>query len=399
MKEKNLILIDANNFFFRAYLTPKLTTNDQPVEVIYSVFRNLIKVIENIRNYSGINNDVIAFCDDRGYTKRLILSKEAVNKKIIPMTYKSKRRIKRYLEKKFMSEEEREEEQRRYQQIDQFYEICQLTRCNQVSIQGEEADDIIATYSEKYKDEYNIFIVSNDKDYYQLLDNVTIYNSRDDIFITREKFVNEYGLSSCKQWVDMGTIMGDTSDTIYGVEGIGKVGALKLIKQYGNTMCLIEELLNKADENLRNELKKYNCWEDFCNNVKQTIWSKTDLKVLYSVERINYSRKLKEMFDNLEVPELSNKRSESVILEREFDRLQFKSIISKINLLSHVELSDSQKEKILKYYKTNARKIYVCHNCKKDLMSDGLTKCPFCEGVIFEKNSTIIEPDMFYGIK
>ena len=48
MKEKNLILIDANNFFFRAFLTPKLTTNGQPIEVIYSIFKNLIKVIEEV---------------------------------------------------------------------------------------------------------------------------------------------------------------------------------------------------------------------------------------------------------------------------------------------------------------------------------------------------------------
>lgn len=399
MKEKNLILIDANNFFFRAYLTPKLTTNGQPIEVIYSIFKNLIKVIENIRNYSNINNDIVAFCDDRGYAKRLQISKEAVNKKIIPMTYKSKRRIKRALEKLHMTEEEREEETRRYIQINQFYELLQFTRCNQITIQGEEADDIIASYVKKYKDIYNIFIVSNDKDYYQLLDDVTIYNSRDDIFITKDKFVNEYGLSSSKQWVDMGAIMGDSSDTIYGVDGVGKVGALKVIKQYGNTMCLFEELKSKADDNLLNEFKKYNCWEDFSNNVKQTTWNKTDLKLLYAKDRIECSRILKEMFDNLEVPELINKESESVLVEREFERLQFKTIMSKINLLVYHELSNQQKANILKYYKSNVKKIYFCKSCNQELMASNLNECPICHGEVTEKNNNnIVEPDLFTNI-
>ena len=45
MKDKNLILIDANNFFFRAYLSPHLNSNGEPVEVIYAIFKNLIKTI------------------------------------------------------------------------------------------------------------------------------------------------------------------------------------------------------------------------------------------------------------------------------------------------------------------------------------------------------------------
>lgn len=399
MKEKNLILIDANNFFFRAFLTPKLTTNGQPIEVIYSIFKNLIKVIENIRNYSSINDDIIAFCDDRGYAKRLEISKDAVNKRIIPMTYKSKRRIKRALEKLHMTPEEREEEERRHLQLNQFYELLQFTRCNQVTIAGEEADDIIASYVRKYKDIYNVFVVSNDKDYYQLLDDVTIYNSRDDIFITKEKFISEYGLSSSKQWVDMGAIMGDSSDTIYGVDGVGKVGALKVIKQFGNTMCLFEELKNKADDNLLNEFKKYDSWEHFFNNVKQTVWNKTELKLLYSQKRIECSRLLKEMFDNLDVPELNNRESESVILEREFDRLQFKTIMNKINLLVYRELSNQQKEGILKYYKSNVKKIYFCSNCDKEFMAVNLNDCPICHNPINKKNNNnIIEPDLFTNI-
>jgi hypothetical protein len=81
-----------------------LTTNGEPIEIVYSIFKNLIKTIENIRNFSNIDNDIIAFCYDRGYNKRTQISIEAVNNRIIPMTYKSKRRIVRCLEKRNMCE-------------------------------------------------------------------------------------------------------------------------------------------------------------------------------------------------------------------------------------------------------------------------------------------------------
>ena len=286
MKDKNLILIDANNFFFRAYLAPPLTTNGEPIEIVYSIFKNLIKTIENIRNFSNITDDIIAFCYDRGYNKRMKISVQAVNNRIIPMTYKSKRRIVRVLQKKNMSEQDKQLEQRKKKQLDKFFELCQLTRCNQIFLPGQEADDIIASYSRKYKDQYNIFVVTNDKDYYQLLDDITIYNSKDDIFITSEKFKTEYQFTSSQQFIDYGAIMGDTSDTIYGVDGIGKVGALKLIKQYGNIWCMIQDIKNKGTIQLKNELTKYKTWEQFNQNVKQTTWNKTELRVLFSQQRL-----------------------------------------------------------------------------------------------------------------
>lgn len=395
MKDKNLILIDANNFFFRAYLAPPLTSNGEPIEIVYSIFKNLIKTIENIRNFSNINKDIVTFCYDRGYTKRLQLSKNAVNQKIIPMTYKSKRRVTRFLQKKNMSQEERQLQNRKRTQLDKFFELCQLTRCNQQFLSGEQADDIIASYVNKYKNEYNIFVVTNDKDYYQLLDDIIIYNSKDDIFITIEKFKQQYGFSTSEQFVDFGAIMGDTSDTIYGVDGIGKVGALKLIKQHGNIMCMIQDIKQKGTIQLLNQLNKYKTWEQFNQNVKQTAWNKTELRILFSQQRLILARQLKSMFKDLPVVNLENKKADRFILQNIFDELQFATIKKKVDILSSTIESEQNKRKILNYF--NVPKRYYCENCKKQFMGKNLEKCPDCNNQ-FDcqlKNQEIVQQSLF----
>lgn len=395
MKEKNLILIDANNFFFRAYLAPPLTSNGEPIQIVYSIFKNLIKTIENIRNFSNINDDVIVFCYDRGYRKRLQLSKDAVNEKIIPMTYKSKRRIMRCVQKKNMCEQELQLEERKKLQLDRFYQLCQLTRCNQVFLLGEEADDIIASYTKKYKDEYNIFVVTNDKDYYQLLDNITIYNSKDDLFITKEKFKSEYQFSSSQQFIDFGAITGDTSDTIYGVDGVGKVGAMKLIKQHGNILCMLSQLKNKAPQQLLDELIKYNTWEQFNKNVKQTVWNKTELKILFSEKRLKIARQLKAMFNDLSVPDIQDKNADSFILNNVFNDLQFMTIRKKIDILTTSNYVQKQNKKIILNYLYNNKK-YFCQNCQKEFMGKQLKKCPQCENDLqLKNNSQIIQNELF----
>lgn len=381
MKDKNLILIDANNFFFRAYLSPHLNSNGEPVEVIYAIFKNLIKTIQNIRNYSNINNDVIAFCYDRGYSKRMQISIQAVKDKIIPMTYKSKRRITRFLEKKNMTQQEQQQDDRKKDQVNKFVELCQLTRCNQCFLQNEEADDIIASYVNKYKNDYNIFVVTNDKDYYQLLDDITIYNSKDDIFITIEKFKQEYGFSTSQQFIDYGAIMGDTSDTIYGVDGIGKVGAMRLIKQYGNIMCMIEQIKNKGTIELKNELTKYKTWEQFNQNVKQTTWNKVELRILFAQKRLYIARKLKAMFSDLPVIPLQNRYSDRFVLENTLSDLQFHLIRTKLGILA-TQLSNDSRKKVLHYFKVPMR--FFCKQCNKEYMGKDLKKCPDCSKPFFE---------------
>lgn len=130
-----------------------------------------------------------------------------------------------------------------------------------LDIDGFEADDIVGTYSKIAKDEgLETVIITGDKDYFQLVnDDVIVYLTRKGISqmeeITEEKIKEDYGLSP-KQLIDVKGLMGDKSDNIPGVDGIGEKTALKYIKKYGSMEALYENLDDisgkKTKENLEN---------------------------------------------------------------------------------------------------------------------------------------------------
>ncbi|WP_058990659.1 DNA polymerase I [Anaerococcus rubeinfantis] len=130
-----------------------------------------------------------------------------------------------------------------------------------LDIDGYEADDIVGTFSKIAKDEgLETVIITGDKDYFQLVnDDVIVYLTRKGISqmeeITEEKIKEDYGLSP-KQLIDVKGLMGDKSDNIPGVDGIGEKTAIKFIKQYGSMEDLYDNLDDirgkKTKENLEN---------------------------------------------------------------------------------------------------------------------------------------------------
>lgn len=130
-----------------------------------------------------------------------------------------------------------------------------------LDIDGYEADDIVGTFSKIAKDEgLETVIITGDKDYFQLVnDDVIVYLTRKGISqmeeITEEKIKEDYGLSP-KQLIDVKGLMGDKSDNIPGVDGIGEKTAIKFIKKYGSMENLYENLDDirgeKTKENLKN---------------------------------------------------------------------------------------------------------------------------------------------------
>ena len=130
-----------------------------------------------------------------------------------------------------------------------------------LDIDGFEADDIVGTYSKIAKDEgLETVIITGDKDYFQLVnDDVIVYLTRKGISqmeeITEEKIKEDYGLIP-KQLIDVKGLMGDKSDNIPGVDGIGEKTAIKYIKKYGSMEDLYKNLDDirgkKTKENLEN---------------------------------------------------------------------------------------------------------------------------------------------------
>ena len=105
-----------------------------------------------------------------------------------------------------------------------------------VEMQDIEADDLIGTMSKKYPD-YNTVIFSSDHDLLQLVDDTTSVllmkkGMTDMDVMTPEKMKEDMGIEPL-QIIDMKALMGDSSDNIPGIKGIGEKTAVKLLQQYG----------------------------------------------------------------------------------------------------------------------------------------------------------------------
>ena len=114
-----------------------------------------------------------------------------------------------------------------------------------VDCAGYEADDILGTYARQCAENGDsAFLVTGDRDSFQLIsDRVTVLlASNEDTKVMTPAAINEkYGVNP-EQLIDVKAIMGDSSDNIAGVPGIGEKGALKLISQYGTLDGVYEHL-------------------------------------------------------------------------------------------------------------------------------------------------------------
>lgn len=114
--------------------------------------------------------------------------------------------------------------------------------------EGYEADDIIGTISSWCdKDpEYEALIVSSDKDLLQLISDETVVKllkPKDYIMMDKANFIQTYGFEPIKM-IDLKALMGDASDNIPGVKGIGEKTAIKLLTQYGSLDGIYENIDN-----------------------------------------------------------------------------------------------------------------------------------------------------------
>jgi DNA polymerase-1 len=109
---------------------------------------------------------------------------------------------------------------------------------------GFEADDIIATVVKHAKEKnYNVRVVSHDKDLYQLIDDgrVVVVDAIKRKSIDEDACISKYGITPA-QFIDYQSILGDSADNVPGVKGIGKVGAEKLLKEYGCLDAIYENI-------------------------------------------------------------------------------------------------------------------------------------------------------------
>ena len=260
---KKVILIDGNNLLFRSYYATaykgSILRNSKgfPTNALFGFINMLNKIInEECPNYM-----MIAF--DKGKTFRHDkYDGYKDGRKETPLELK--------------------------EQFPVAKAIADAMGIKCFEIDNYEADDIIGTFANEIdkSNEYYSVIVSSDKDLLQLItdkNEVKLLKSNDYIRLDLDSFINTYGFTP-EKIKDLKGIMGDSSDNIPGVKGIGEKGASALIQKYGT----VEEIYNHIDE-IKGKTK-----EKLINDKDNAFFSK-ELATIYkevpidkNIEKIKY---------------------------------------------------------------------------------------------------------------
>jgi len=204
-----------------------------PTGAIHGFLRNVAAIR---RNYP---DRYIVVAWDGKSKARVEEAKAAVAKGIVPSGYKSNR-----------PESARTPEVAAFhQQRPIIMEALSMTNIPQLMKKDEEADDIIASFVTSMPND-DIMVMTGDKDFYQLFRNqMTILESGGNI-LTEAWFRQAYGISP-EQWVDVGALMGDDGDNIYGIFGWGQNTAKTAVATYGTCEAVLQSLHAQFDH-LRN---------------------------------------------------------------------------------------------------------------------------------------------------
>ncbi len=212
--DKKLFLIDGHALIFKMYYAflrhPMINSKGADMSILFGFTKYILELIEREKP----THLAIAF-DPPGGTFRHRMYPE----------YKGTRQ---------------ETPQLIIDSLDPLCELCEAMRIPVLMVKDFEADDVIGSMAKRAEKEgFDVFMVTPDKDYGQLIsEHITQYkpgkSGTDEELIDVRKICEKYGISRPEQVIEILTICGDSSDNIPGVKGVGEVGAGKLIAKYDN---------------------------------------------------------------------------------------------------------------------------------------------------------------------
>lgn len=297
---KKLILIDGNSLSFRAFYALPLLQNKAGIHTnaVYGFAMLLEKIIKD----EAPTHFLVAF--DAGKT-----------------TF----RHETYGEYKGGRQKTPPELSEQFPYVRQLLDAYGITR---YELDNYEADDIIGTLSKEANDaDFETIIVTGDRDLTQLAtDKVTIYYTKKGItdvdHYTPEFIAEKYNGLSPEQIVDMKGLMGDTSDNIPGVAGVGEKTAIKLLSQF----TTVENLYDHIDEVSGKKLKE------------KLELSKDDALMSKKLATINCNSPLEVSLNDTAMPQEQDE-SEKIEL---FKKLEFKQLLEQLD----VDSGQSQEEQL-----------------------------------------------------
>ncbi|AUN13239.1 DNA polymerase I [Paraclostridium sordellii] len=327
--DKTLVIIDGNSIVNRAFYALPDLTNKQGLHTnaIYGFTTMLFKIIENYKP----THISVAF-DKKAPTFRHLEYKE----------YKAGR--------KKMPDELRE-------QIEPLKNLLDVFKINRLELEGYEADDIIGTVSLKAEKEgYKVFIVTGDKDAIQLASKTTT------TLITKkgvgevdefdfDEVMKKYEMTP-NQFIDLKGLMGDKSDNIPGVPGIGEVTGIKLIKEFGS----IENIIENVDSIKGSSRKKIEEHKDLAIMSKRLATIIRDVPIDITIDDLSFGDYDKatviDVFNELGFNSLISRIGENSDVESESDNIKL-SIKELVNIEEFIKDVKSKKSLILKVIRKN----------------------------------------------
>lgn len=322
---EKLVVIDGNSILNRAFygiMSSKMlqTADGTYTNAVYGFLAILFKLLEDV------NPDYMAVAFDVKHpTKRHEMYKE----------YKGTR--------KGMPDE-------LASQMPIIKDVLKAMNITVIEKEGYEADDILGTlakYSEKKGME--VILLTGDRDSFQLVsDNIIIRMPRtkggktETENFDKSKILEVYGIEP-KQLIEVKGLMGDSSDNIPGVPGVGEKTALNLIKEY-HTIDEIYERLEAGEQIAKGKLK-----ENLENNKDLAILSR-------ELGRIDVNAPIDKELSNLKVKEWNYE----LVLEI-FKKLRFNRYIDRFNLEQKVQKSENKSE-----IKNESQELFEYEELKKE---------------------------------
>ncbi len=179
---------------------------------------------------------------------------------------------------------------------------------------GFEADDILGTLASSCGENDSAYILTGDRDSLQLItDNVTVllHTTKELIRCTPEKFGEMYNGLEPKQLIDLKGLMGDSSDNISGVKGIGEKTALALISEYGSVEGLYEKLGKGEVTATKSVIAKLEAGAQDAKDSKWLATIVTDAPISRNIADYSYKEKdeaaLSQLLTELEMTKLMEK--------------------------------------------------------------------------------------------
>ena len=298
-----LLIIDGNSIMNRAfYANPDfITSKGQHTGAIYGFINMMMKIRQDLSP-----DYVVCAFDRKAPTFRHLEYEE----------YKAGR--KRMPEELAM-------------QFPVMKEVLRHMAVDILEIDGFEADDVIGTLSLKAENEGDeVYVLSGDKDTLQLAsDRTKVVITKKGVTVVdiydREKFIEEFGITPT-QFIDVKGLMGDASDNIKGVPGIGEKTAFKLIQEYGSIENILSNVENITMKKVRENLMTY---------AEDAIFSKRLATIIRDVD-------VEMDMDQLRSSEAYNENE----LRRLFSELEFKSLLSKLSTEKKVEAAPRAMEPV-----------------------------------------------------